>query len=502
MGVSEVSPPSPETYLADRQDQAPLADAADAFLAAPGTPFTTPGHKRNAKLVDPTLAVDLPLVSGADDSRMGARLLERAEGLAAELWGAEYCRFSVSGSTHGNQALALAVGEPGQPVIAARTLHKSLFGGLVLSGAWPIWVTPTVDASTGLPLAVPAVAVADALAAHPAARAVFLTEPSYVGVVSDVREVGMVASAAGIPLVVDQAWGAHFGFHPLLPDNCIRLGASGVVTSLHKTLTGFSQAAVVLASAQRLDLGRLEAGFETLNTTSPSAAILATIDRCRRLMATRGEELLSRTIELVADARRRVSEIPGVLVVGNELVARHPEVHRVDSTKLVISLAATGADGFAVEADLNADGVRVEMTDRDTLVPLVTIGDDERSVRRLVESLRHSIAKRRGKPRKVSASIAWRLEPEVVMTPREAYFAPRQRVSASAAVGRISAETAAPYPPGIPAIAPGELVTRDVIEHLQAEVRAGSRVAYCSDPSLETLLVVSGRNEGRSQMPR
>jgi lysine decarboxylase len=166
-------------------------------------------------------------------------------------------------------------------------------------------------------------------------------------------------------------------------------------------------------------------------------------------------------------------------------------VAAVDPTRLVLSLAGTGANGFAVDADLHARGLRLEMADRQTLVPVLTMADDADSVNRLVGELTTSIEARRGEPRRVAASAAWSVAPEVAIPPREAFFAPRERVSALRAVGRIAAETAAPYPPGIPALAPGEVVTIDVLEALQQEAADGSRIAYCGDPTLRTVAVVA-----------
>src|SRR6185312_16366187 len=182
--------------------ESPLADAVDRFLADPGTTFTVPGHKRSPELADDLLRVDLPLVSGADDSRMTGDVLGRAERLAARLWSADMCRFSVSGSTHGNQAFALAVGRPGDRVIVARTLHKSLHAGIVLAGLEPVWVRPDVDPATGLALGVPIAAVERALAEAPGARAVFLVEPSYVGSLSDIEAIAKLSHDAGAPLIV------------------------------------------------------------------------------------------------------------------------------------------------------------------------------------------------------------------------------------------------------------------------------------------------------------
>ncbi len=460
--------------------EAPLADAVDAFLTDPGTPFTVPGHKRAPGLGGPLLEHDLPLVSGADDSRLGGDVLGRAEALAASLWGSDMCRFSVAGSTHGNQSLALSAAAPGAKVVVARTLHKSLFAGLVLAGLEPVWVRPDVDPSSGLATTVPATRVADALRSAGGARAVFLVEPSYVGMISDIEAIAAHAHEAGVPLVVDQAWGAHLGFHPSLPQHAIARGADAMVTSTHKNLTAFTQASIVLARGERIDLDRLEEAFELLHTTSPAAAILASSDRARQLIQDRGAELLATTIAVVADARERLRAIPGLHVSETS-----------DPTKLVICLAGTGANGFAVESDLLADGVRLEMTDRDTLVPIVTLADTPASVGKLVSSLERSILARSGDPRPVVASSVWSLEPIVAMSPRDAFFAARERVPAEGAVGRIAAETAAPYPPGIPALAPGELVTAEILSALRDEAAAGTRVAYCSDPTLETLLVVA-----------
>ena len=459
--------------------ESPLADAVDRFLADPGTTFTVPGHKRSPELADALLQLDLPLVSGADDSRMTGDVLGRAERLAAQLWGADMCRFSVSGSTHGNQAFALAVARPGDKVIVARTLHKSLHAGLVLAGLEPVWVRPEVDAATGLSLGVAAQTVEQALAEAPDARAAFLVEPSYIGRLSDIEAIAELTHVAGVPLVVDQAWGAHLGFHPALPKHAIARGADGMVTSTHKNLTAFTQGSIVLARGERIDLARLDECFELLHTTSPSAAIMASSDRARALIEERGPELLGRTIEIVADARRRLSQVEGLTVVTAD-----------DPTKLVLALAGTGADGFEVERDLFGRGIRLEMADRDTLVPIVTLADTPKTVGRLAHGVANSIAARRGEPRPPASSTVWSLVAEVVMSPRDAYFAPRRRVAWRDAVGRIAAETAAPYPPGIPALAPGELINSEILGALRAEAAAGSRMAYCSDPTLDTLLVV------------
>jgi lysine decarboxylase len=377
-------------------------------------------------------------------------------------------------------------------VIVSRNLHKSLFAGFVLAGLEPIWVRPEVEPETGLALGVPSERIAAAFADEPEAGAVFLVEPSFVGVLSDIEAIAALCHVRGAALVVDQAWGAHFGCHPAVPPAALALGADGSVASAHKTLTGFTEGAYLFARAGVLDLGRLNEAFELLHTTSVSAAILASLDGARALMAARGEELLGRAVDLVETARTRLARMEGLLTVDQSWAERHPSVAAVDPTKLVISLAGTGADGLAVEEDCWADGIRFELANRDTLVPLVTIADTEETVERLVEALERSVDARRGPPRPAGgASVIWSVAPEVALAPREAFFAARETVAAGAAVGRIAAETIAPYPPGIPALAPGEVISAELLDCLQEAVAAGTRLAYCANPSLATVQVVA-----------
>ncbi|MHB1567645.1 MAG: aminotransferase class I/II-fold pyridoxal phosphate-dependent enzyme [Solirubrobacteraceae bacterium] len=472
----------------DTQSDAPLTEAVERFFADPGATFTTPGHKRAPHLADALLALDAPLACGVDDAQFSGDYLGRAERLAAEFWMADFCRFSVNGSTHGNQAFALAVGAPGDRVAVSRNLHKSLFAGLILAGLEPVWMHPDIDPDSGLPAGLPLAELERALEQD--VRAVMLVEPSYVGVISDLPAIVELAHGAGVPVIVDQAWGAHLGMHPALPGGALRAGADGMVISAHKTLTAFTQGAIVLARRGLVDLQRLNASFELLNTTSPSAAIAGSIDRSRQMMAARGEALLDATLALAHRFRAELADVDGLRVLDPEDVRRLPAVGDFDPLKLVLLLPETGASGYEVERDLLEAGVRVEMADRDVMIPLLTIGDDDATVDRLIAALRRSLDRRRAAPRRSAPASAWRVRPRAAMTPRQAFFAACERVDADRAIGRISAETAAPYPPGIPVLAPGEIVTADVLSQLRTEASAGTRVAYCSDPTLQTLLVV------------
>ncbi len=452
--------------------------------------MSVPGHKQRQDLVGTVVAGDAPLYGGLDTIKHADTLRAEGEARAALLWGADWCRFSVAGSTHGNQALALAVGSPGQEIIVTRILHRSLLLGLVLAGLRPVWVRPEMDPASGLPAAVAVDTVRAALQAHPAACAVFLGEPSYVGTIGDLAGHAAAAHEAGVPLAVDAAWAAHLGFHPDLPPHAIAAGADAMVTSAHKALPAYSQGALVLARTDRLDAARLDRAFDATHTTSPTGSIMASIDAARALLAQDGKDLCARLLRGVAAAKQRLRQVPGLGVLDGP---------GVEPAKLVVLLAGTGAHGIAVEADLIAAGMPVELADRDTVIPIVTIADDEDQVAAFTETLIAAVERHRGRPRHPAPAAAWTVVPETVLAPREAFFAPNQTVPAHAAVGRVSAELIAPYPPGVPVLAPGELITAEALNALR-EVRAdGGRIAYAADPALATLQVVAdGTATGRS----
>ncbi|MEI4270572.1 aminotransferase class V-fold PLP-dependent enzyme [Klenkia sp. LSe6-5] len=460
---------------------APLLDAWLSFREQAPTPFTIPGHKQRHDLVGDVVAGDFPLYGGLDTVKLAGGLLADAEARAAALWGADVCRFSTGGATHANQAVALALGRPGDRVVVSRTLHRSLLLGLVLAGLVPVWVRPDVDPATGLPLGVPPAAVARALAAAPDAVAVLVGDPSYVGTVGDVAGLAQVAHRHGVPLVVDGAWAAHFGFHPELPRHALQLGADVLVTSAHKTLPAWSQAALVLARTRLVDPARLDAGVEATATTSPAGAVLASTDAARALLARDGEQLLGAALAAVRRARERLAAVPGLVVLGGA---------GTDPLKLVLLLPGTGADGVAVEQDLLAADVPVEAAERDLLVAVVSLADDDATLQRFTDAVAASLRRRRGPARAVVGAAVYAVDPEQVLPPREAFFADAEAVPFAAAVGRVCAELVAPYPPGIPVLAPGERVTDAAAAALLAARDAGVRVAYAADPTLGTLRVV------------
>ena len=262
----------------------------------------------------------------------------------------------------------------------------------------------------------------------------------------------------------------------------IAAGADAMVTSAHKALPAYTQGALVLARTERLAAARLDRAFDATHTTSPTGSIMASIDAARALLAADGERLCGRLIRGVTAARKRLREVPGVDVLDGP---------GVEPTKLVVLLAGTGAHGNKVEADIIAAGMAVETADRDTVVPIPTIADDEAQIAKFTEVLIEAIERHRGPPRELAVAASWSVEPQTVLAPREAFFAPNETVPAAAAVGRVSAELIAPYPPGVPVLAPGELITAAAIEALHEIAADGGRIAYAADPSLATFQVIA-----------
>lgn len=459
--------------------EAPLLDLYLRALDGDAAPFTIPGHKRSPAY-GRVVAGDVPLHGGLDSISLTGGVLAEAERRAAALWGADLARFSVGGSTHGNQALALAVGRPGDRVVVPRTLHRSLLLGLVLAGLEPVWLPTRIDPAYGLPLGCRAADVERCLRDHPDVVAVFVGDPTYVGSVGELAAVADLVHAAGLPLLVDAAWGAHFGFHPALPDHALQAGADALVTSAHKMLPAYSQAALVLARTERLDAARLQSGFDATHTTSPAGALLASLDAARALLQLDGEAQLDGPVRRVAAVRARLAEVDGLTVLDT-----------VEATRLVVGLAGVGADGVAVGRDLREAGVEVELADRDWLIPVVTLADTDATVERLVTALVAALRRHAGPPRPTVVAASWDVQPEIVMPPRDAFFAPAATLGVREAVGRVSVELVAPYPPGVPVLAPGERITEQAVDGLLAAARAGTRIAYAADPTIKTLRVVA-----------
>lgn len=459
---------------------APLLDAWIRDMETDRSPFQIPGHKGRNDLTGTVVDGDIPVLPGNHPHRISPSLILEAEALAAKLWGADLCRFGVNGSSGSNHAAVMAVASPGDKVIVSRTLHKSVLVGLVYAGVIPVWIRPEINPATGLPEYLPSSRLAETLAAHPDAKAVLIGEPSYVGTMSNIPRLAKVTHEYGIPLVVDAAWAAHYGFHPELPGHPLSEGADIVVTSAHKTLPSYSQASFVLVNSKYVDLARFNKMFDSTQTTSMSGRILASIDAARALLERHGHELIGPVIEATEKGRATLVAA-GIDVIDGEYI---------DPLKLVIMLSGCGADGNRVEADLLAANIDVEMANRDIIIPMITFADTPERVDDLIRRIIASVNAHRGNPRPIEILPAFSVEPEVVVTPREAFFSDYEVVAAKDAVGRVSAEMICPYPPGVPVLSPGERITEAALSALFEARDMGVMIKFVADASLKTLKVL------------
>ena len=467
---------------------APLLDAYLSYFESERTAFTIPGHKQKAHRLDEGLGAvvdsDTPLYGGLDEIKLTQGTLKKAEALAATLWGADYARFSTGGSTHANQAIILALGKPGDKIAITRTAHRSVLSALVLTGLEPIWLTPEIDQVTGVPTGIPVSELERVLDQKPIA--LLLTEPGYLGTISELPALIKKAHENSIPVIVDAAWGGHFGFSSQLPQHVLQLGADALITSVHKALPGYSASALLLAQGKLLNLDRIEQSFETTHTTSPAGAPLASIDGCRALLETRGDELTSELISLVESFKASVQANFDATIFLN---TTNFLPQRFDPVKIVLRANILGLSGVDVERELEVANIRVEMADQDTIVFLATLADTADDFKVLEKALVPILKSLQAPARKTQTSLSWSIVPTVAMSIRDAYFADTEFVSAKEAIGRISADLIAPYPPGVAVVAPGEVLTEQIVHGLATTQKAGVRIAYASDATLATYRV-------------
>jgi lysine decarboxylase len=475
--------------MSELRKSAPLLDAYLAYFESARTPFTIPGHKQKTSALDAGLGAvvdsDTPLYGGLDEIKLTNQTLRAAEDLAAKLWGADYARFSTGGSTHANQAIIFALGKPGDKVAVSRTAHRSVLSALVLAGLEPIWMSPEIDGATGVPIGIGVTELKKALTENPIA--VLLTEPGYLGTISDLPALIEVAHNKKVPVILDAAWGGHFGFHPQLPRHAIQLGADALITSTHKALPGYSASALLLARTEFLSAERLEQSFETTHTTSPAGAPLASIDGVRALLQMRGEELIGALLENIHAFKESVQAEFALPIF---LYPTDFPAGRFDPTKIVLRVQQLGASGVDIEEDLQAAGIRVEMADRDTIVFLGTIADSKEDFAHLADVLIPILKRRQEQRRESATALSWSVTPQKKLSMRDAYFAKTEMVDAASALGRVSADLIAPYPPGVAVVAPGEVLTQQIIEGLASSRAAGVRIAYATDSTLAQYRVV------------
>jgi arginine decarboxylase len=468
----------------ERQYKTPLFDALVSLAESRKVSFHTPGHKsgkgistRFRKFVGPKIfTIDLTTLDEVDCLQRPVGVIKEAQELAAEAYGADHSFFLINGTTGGNHVMVLSIANPGDEILVARNAHKSILTGIVLSGATPRFIPPAYDHELGILLNVTHKEVGSALERYPDARILSLTSPNYYGVAADLSAIVSEARRRGVLVLVDEAHGPHLHFHPALPTSALDAGAHVCVQSTHKILGGMTQSSMLHLKGRDVDHSRVARLLHLLQSTSPSYILMASLDLARMQMATEGEKLLSKAIDLARDARERINRIPGLSCFGEADLPGGDFF--LDVTKLTICVKGLGLSGFEVSAILNAEfGIQVEMADLFNILVIVSIGDRRDDLDRLVVAL-DSLARRGGRaaPRGPTPSLLPPMGQQFHLPPRDAFFAPSEHLPLAKAEGRISSDIVTIYPPGIPVLVPGEEVGASTIEYLLSLASHGARI--------------------------
>ncbi|MBW4651959.1 MAG: aminotransferase class I/II-fold pyridoxal phosphate-dependent enzyme [Kaiparowitsia implicata GSE-PSE-MK54-09C] len=482
------------------QGAMPLVAALRRCRDAPDAAFYTPGHKRGRgisqalqDLLGKTVfQADLPELPALDNLFAPEGAIAQAQTLAAELFGADHTWFLANGSTCGLQAAVLATCRPGDRLILPRNCHQSAIAALILAGVHPIFVQPEVDSDWGLAHGLTPDAVAAALAQYPDARAVMLVSPTYYGMCSDVRAIAHVAHQHQIPLIVDEAHGAHLAFHSQLPASALEAGADLVVQSTHKVLSALTQASMLHLQGPWVDPARVCRALPLVQSSSPSYLLLASLDAARHQMAHHGAELMARTLDLAAQARDHLAAIPQLKVLS--LPAPTPGCAALDPTRLTVDVSPLGMTGFAADDCLSQQWqVTCELPGLRHLTFIISLGNTPADIDALVQGLGAIAATHSPTAAPIAPLAPFQMPGSIQVppvSPRDAFFALAETVLLVDAGDRLSAEMVCPYPPGIPVLLPGDRLTAAALEYLTQVQAAGGVITGCEDASLTTLKVL------------
>jgi arginine decarboxylase len=482
------------------QDSTPYLDALLAYAARDPGRFHIPGHKGGPG-ADPSLrelvgreglAHDIPaLIEGID---VGPRPtpFEQAQRLAAEAWGARRSWFLINGASQGNQAACMALAHAGEPVVVQRNVHGSVVDGLVLGGLVPTFVAPELDPELGVAHCLAPEELDRALIETPGAVGVLAVSPTYFGACADLRGLADAAHSHAVPLIVDEAWGAHLHFHPDLPEDALAAGADLVISSTHKIVGSLGQAAMLhLGSGDRLDEHIVDRCVSLVESTSPSGLLSGSLDAARRQAAVHGQELLGETIATLESTREQVRQIPGLDVLDERLAGR-PGVAGWDPLRLSIDVRGTGTTGYHLAATArDIDDINFELASENVAVAVFGMGAPaEPQAERLLAALRRTVdqigAEAPDEHPEFAPPPPWG---PLAMTPREAFLGPQDVVPFDDAEGRVAAESLAAYPPGVPNVLPGERMTRETLDFIAESVAHGGYVRGAVDRELRTLRV-------------
>lgn len=485
-----------------KQTETPLLAAMQCYVQDIEVPFHTPGHKQGKgmhaaleKIIGKeALALDLALIEELDDFHEPYGCIKDAQDLAAELYGADHSFFVINGTTGGIYAMIMATAGPGEKIIVPRNAHRSIIGGIILSGAIPVFMQPAVDNELGLAMGVTPETVSTTLKDHPDAKAVLIINPTYYGVATDIKKIVNIVHEHHMVVLVDEAHGPHLRFSRRLPIQAIDAGADICAQSSHKIIGALTQCSLVHCREGRIRVPHLKTMLQLTQSTSPNYIMLASLDVARMQMAVEGEKLIEKSIDLANWTREEINKIPGLYCFGKEKIGE-PGFFDLDPTKITVTVKGLGLTGAEAEKILrHTYKVQAELSDLYNLLFLITLGDGDYEVRSLVEALR-DMAEKYVKPFDFSTienciNACYPTPPQGVLSPRDALFGNTCMVPFEHSVGMVCAEIVTFYPPGIPLLCPGEGITQEIIDYCKLLIAGGMHISGPEDCTLQTIKVV------------
>ena len=484
----------------------PFVEALESYKEQHFVPFHTPGHKIGVEApqllkdwMGPALPYDLGVMYALDDLHEPEGALKEAQDLTAELYGADCCWFSINGTTALIEAMIMGTVGPDETIIIPREAHRSVISGLVLSGAKPVYMDCQFDERWGIPLGVSLEDAVKTMEAHPKAKAILLVYPNYYGVGVDIANIVKEAHKRGLIVLVDEAHGPHLPFSESLPIGAIEAGADLVAQSTHKSVGSLTQTSWLLGQGDKINQRRITQMHQMLQSTSPNYIFLASLDMARHQLATAGDALVNRTVELSMYLRKELHKISGVTTMAYMDIEER--VVNYDCTKVLIDAKELGLTGVTFERMLRKQRIEVELVQAHHVLVLITIGDTKASVDALIkavqtvsdEVLNGSYAIDHGLDDNfdvLSKDSTVLPEPVVRVTPRNAMYANREQVPLRDALHRIAGETIAYYPPGIPCVAVGEEISSSVLQYIENRKDLGYVPNGADDMSLEKIWVL------------
>jgi len=478
------------------QNRTPLFDALKDYHSRNVIPFDVPGHKHGVGLPEmaeyvgkKVLEIDVNAMECLDNICNPIGVIKEAEKLAAQAYGASDAFFLVNGTTSGVQAMIMAACRPGDKIILPRNAHKSAVTGLILSGAIPIYIQPEINVDLGIAMGVPVDSVKQAIEQHPDARAVFIIHPTYYGAVSDLVSIVKIARQYDMAILVDEAHGAHFPFHPQLPYGAMKSGADASAVSMHKTGGSLTQSSLLLLGNNMINASTMKTTLNLTQTTSASYLLMSSVDIARKQLAIQGEAMLGEILEIVRWARDGINSVDGIYAFGKELIGSRG-VFDFDETKLGVNVRKLGLSGYEAEKLLRDEfNIQVELADMYNILAVVAVGDTRQSVKTLVDALKDiATYHRNGDVKKITRAML--TNPEVIVSPRDAYYSSKKAVKLEEAVGSVSGESIMAYPPGIPVVIPGEMITDEMVEYVKLLKAEQCLLQGTQDPYVDNILVL------------